>query len=318
MRRGPLARGLLVGLVCALLLPATAAADPSLSVPHSATQAYQSSSWALGIVVPQGASLQGGGKLRWEGVNNVTAVLTLPNITLPDRIVYVVLSVMTTGGAVLQAAVGVRPNDSAWLAYSWSIPDVESLPLVYRWIVNASGPEMAPSANVTVSIFFSSDSWNLRIADADTGISLERAFPVESGASLRAGDQEVFALESYSRSGTTFRGMGNLTLRSLLLDGARVTGGVYSYGDWDPSRNPLFVVGSSGTSPPAFMSFGQAEDGSFVWGYATVWGSSADPMIAIVETSALLSLVILAVLGTILWKVRRPRRPPNSGGRTVR
>jgi hypothetical protein len=267
-------------------------------------QAYPTTSWAVGLVVPEGASLQGGGKVRWEGVNNLTAAVTLPNITLPDEIVYAVVSVMTSDGSVLQTAAGIWPNDSSWFAYAWLIPSSTSVPLVYQWVLNGSEPAMAPGANVSISIYQISGSWNLRVTDEETGAGVTQQFPSGIGQSVRVGDQEVFALESYSRSGATFRDMGNLTLTAVYLDGLKVTGGVYAYSDWDPTHNPLFSVGSAGVTPPSFVSLGQAKDGSFVWGYETLWKSPNDTL-AIVETLLVLVSVVLGVVGVVLWKTRK-------------
>lgn len=312
LRSGLLARRLLVAAVCVLLFSASVEASSLPVAAVSSTQAtssgrsYPTASWALGVVVPEGASLQGGSKLRWESVRNVTAAFTLPNVTMPDRIVYAVMSLMTSDGGVMQAAAGIRPDEGSWFAYSWSIPDFKSVPLIYRWSLNSSEPEMAPGADVTISIFQSSNVWTLRIQDDSTGARVERAFLVGVGTSLKAGDQEVFSLESYSRLGATFRDMGNLTLRSLLVDGARVTGGVYAYGDWEPRHNPLFAVGSSGVSPPSFISLGQGDDGSFIWGYDLYWGGSGDSVMAVVETLALLLSALFLVIGVVLWKTRGP------------
>lgn len=314
MRIRPPARRLLVAAVCTFLLPAAIIAPSSLPIVASTAQAaasgqtYPNASWALGLVVPEGASLHGGDKLLWEEVSNLTVVFTLPNISMPDRMVYAVLSVMTSDGGVLQAAAGIGPNASVWSAYSWSIPDVKSIPLTYNWILNATGPRMSPGANVTISIFYSSGSWNLRTTDQKTGISTEREFPQGQGTALKVGDQEVFSFESYSRLGATFRNMGNLTLDSILVNGARVVSGVYAYGQWDPHKNPLFVVGSSGTSPPTWISLGQTADGSFVWGYGTVWRNVGDSMLTVLEWSILFLLVSSSVILAVLWKTRKPRR----------
>ena len=271
-------------------------------------QAYPTTSWAVGLVVPEGASLQGGGKVAWEGVNNLTAAVTLPNITLPDEIVYAVVSVMTSDGSVLQTAAGIWPNDSEWFVYAWLIPSSSSVPLAYQWVLNGSEPAMTPGANVSISIYQVSGSWGLRVTDEESGAELTQQFPSGVGQSLMVGDQEVFALESYSRLGATFRDMGNLTLTGMFLDGLKVTGGVYAYSDWDPTHNPLFSVGSAGVSPPSFVSLGQARDGSFVWGYETQWSSPNDTLAA-VETLLILAFVVLGVVGVVLWKTRKAKTP---------
>jgi hypothetical protein len=280
----------------------------ALGLVSASGQAYPTTSWAVGLVIPEGASLQGGGKVRWEGVNNLTAAVTLPNVTLPDEIIYAVLSVMTSDGSVLQAAAGVWPNDSNWFAYAWLIPSSTSVPPVYQWVLNGSEPAMAPGANISISIYQASGSWNLRVTDEGTGAGITQRFPSGIGQSVRVGDQEIFALESYSRSGATFRDMGNLTLTGVFLDELKVTGGVYAYSDWDPTHNPLFSVGSAGVTPPSFVSLGQAKDGSFVWGYETVWSNPNDTL-AIVETLLVLASVVLGVVGVVLWKTRKAKAP---------
>lgn len=313
MRRSPAVHQAVVAALLALLVTAPAEAASSVitgtstAVTIPSDRTYPSSSWGLGIVVPERATLQGGGKLLWEGVSNVTAVVTLPNITRPDGIVYAVLSVMTSDGGVLQAAVGVRPNDSDWFAYSWSILNAHSVPLSYSWLLNASQPGMAPGANVTISIFRAGGTWTLRVFNDGTNASVEKVFPQGENTSLKAGGQEVFSLESYSRSGATFLDMGNLTLNCLLLDGAEVVGGVYSYGAWDPTHNPLFAVGSSGSSPPPFIYLLEPQEGSFVWGYTASWGSGSTSF-PVGEGLVLLVLAVLCASTVAIWMSRKTRQ----------
>jgi hypothetical protein len=307
----------LVAVICALIATAPIAAAVGPSRPSALqvggkVQAYPTSSWAIGVVVPQGAGLQGGGKVAWDGVSNVTALVTLPNITLPDGIVYAVVSLMTSGGSVVQAAAGIWPNESTWAAFSWLITGVGSPLLNYDWILNASRPVMTVGSDVTISIYLASGSWNLKITDLSTGAGVAKAFPGVLGDSLMVGDQEAFALESYTRSSATFHDMGNLTLGGLFLNGDKVTGGVYTYSVWDPDHDPLFAVGSSGTSPPSFASIGRAEDGSFVWGYDTMWNSGGDSLAAAWVTGAVVAGAILIGTGAAIWGMRRARhRPPN-------
>ena len=277
-------------------------------------QSYSNSSWALGIVVPEGAPVQGGGSLRWEGVGNVTVEVELPNITLPDRVVYAVESVMASDGSVLQAAAGAYPNRTFWLAYSWTVPGTGQGPVTYQWILNGSDPLMEPSAQVSISIYREGGVWNLRVENLDDGASVVRQFPKEVAGTLRAGDQEVFALESYSKSGSTFRTMGNLTMQAILVDDTKVTGGFYSYGDWDPTHNPVFVVGSSGTSPPIFISLTKIGTSSFAWGYTAGWvGGEAgfldqDDFVLIVALAAVALLAVGVSYQLIVASRRGPKR----------
>jgi len=289
--------------VC-LFLPGFGAVLASGTTQLQAT--YPSSSWAIGVVVPEGAQVLGGGSVRWEDVTNVTASVALPNIESPDGIVYAILSVMTSDGSVLQAAAGAMPNRTVWLSFAWSVRGAGSLTPSYQWVLNASEPEMNPMTNVSISIFRMSGLWAFRLTDAGTGSSVEKSFPSGPGPVLRAGDQEVFALESYSRTLATFRGMGNLTLYSILLDGNKVTGGCYLYGGWDPVHNPLFVVGGSGSSPPSFVYAAEGPVGSFFWDYEGVWGVQESPVGGLAEILVVVSVAGALTLGGLgVWLARK-------------
>jgi hypothetical protein len=304
--RSELRAGLLVLFMALLLLqiPGAMAGAPQ----SSPGQVYPNSSWALGVVVPEGAGLQGGGSVNWGRVTNVTAEVTLPNITLPDGVVYTVLSVMTNDGSVLQAAAGISPNGSLWMTYAWSITGTPPSQFTYRWVLNGSEPKMSPNANVSISIFEGGHTWELKVVDEDIGTSVTEQYPSGMDPTLMAGDQEVFALESYSRTGATFQNMDNLTLRSLSLNGQRVVGKLYTYDQWDPDHNPVFIVGSSGTSPPSFIYVGEEAGGSFFWDYVRVWGVAGDPLGGLVEVTVVVLLVVAASVGIAIWITRRPAR----------
>ena len=268
--------------------------------------AYPNSSWAIGVVVPEAAQIVGGGGVRWESIKNVTASLTLPDIESPDGIVYAVLSVMTSDGSVLQAAAGALPNRTGWLVFAWSVQAASSRPTSYQWVLNASEPEMSPLANISISIFFTSGLWSLRVADMSSGSSVEKSFPPGPAPTLRAGDQEVFALESYTRTLATFLDMGSLRLNSILLDGEKVISGCYLYSDWDMIHNPLFVVGSSGSGPPSFINAGESSAGSFFWDYTGVWGIQENPLGSLAEALAAVSVGGALTLGGLgLWLAKK-------------
>lgn len=308
--RGDLARAAVFLAVLFLLMSTsvgrTSAGTEAPSTPlASADGQYPTTSWALGVVAPEGAGLEGGGTLRWGGVTNVTAVALLPNITLPSGIVYVVLSVMTDGGTVLQAAAGVVPGKDVWMAYSWSIPDIDSVPLSYLWVLNGSGPAAHPGDAVALSILQTNGTWSLGVKNVESKASIEQAFPGHVVQPLRAGDQEVFALESYSRDASTFREMGNLTLEGIFADGQMVTGGIYTYSDWDMVHNPVFAVGSSGTSPPAFISVSRGADGSMMWNYDVVWHGHGDPYLGVEAVFAVFVGVASAVLCVVVLLAKR-------------
>ena len=306
--------------VCILL--AVAAAGPLTAAAYGTGQPYPNSSWALGVVVPEGAELAGGGSLHWEGVTNVSALVTLPNISSHGRLVYVVMSLMTCDSAVMQVAAGTFPNGTGWLAYSWYVPNAGSIPIAYNWILNASIPRMFPGSTVTFSIFVANGGWNLKVVDCGTGALVERSFPTGASLSLKQGDQEVFALESYSREAAVFQSMGNLTLSALMVDGVRVSGGLYPYGDWNTKTSPLFVVGSPGSSPPGFISINQQAGGPVTWGYSTQWTNEAYDLDAVAMAAGFLSAsaAAFALMGVVILLTRkgRTRREAGPGGATYR
>lgn len=298
-RRQPVAAASIAAcLLLALQLAGTAAAAGGV-----AGQPYPNSSWALGVVAPEGAELAGGGSLHWEDVSNVTALVVLPNINPAGRMVYAVMSLMTTDGAVLQVAAGTFSNGTGWLSYSWFIPDASSIPIAYVWVLNASLPGMPPNSRASLSIFVREGVWHLRITSLETGAFVERSFPPGLANTLKQGDQEVFALESYTREAGVFQNMGNLTLVGLMVDGTQVTSGFYSYSDWNNVRNPLFAVGSSGTSAPGFVSLSQS-DGSVTWSYSPLWtngeyaisGAAIMASATTLSTAAIGALVVLFLL----------------------
>lgn len=315
MKAGGPTRTVLV-LLCMLLLLTTnqVAASEEQSQQTTSAENYIPTSWALGVVVPEGAALEEGGSLHWGHVTNVTATVVLPNIKFPDRIVYALVSVMTADESVLQVGVGIYPGSGTWLVYSNLVTNVWSAPPTYKWILNASGPQMAPNSSVLISIYRPrAGPWSLRVLETGTGSSVDKTFPTGIAPSLKAGDQEVFAFESYSRSASTFRDMGNLTLESLLVDGESVSGGFYSYGDWDSVHNPLFAVGSTGSALPDFISFRLGGDCAAVWGYRSGWQTNDGAISGWLSTDVLVvslsfSLVAVALIAVLITRVRRRRR----------
>jgi len=311
--KGGLELGLAALVSVCLLLPGPEAALASGTAQWQLAAAYDNSSWAIGVVVPEGAGLLGGGGVQWGGVANVTASLVLPGIASPDRVVYAILSVMTSDGSVLQAAAGALPNRTGWLGFAWLVQGADSGAPTYTWVLNASEPAMDPEANVSLSIFRASGMWRLSITDLDTGSKAARSFPAGPASTLRGGDQEAFALESYSRTLGTFSSMGNLTLNSLWLDGKRVVSGCYLYADWDMVHNPLFVVGSSGSSPPSFVNAKGDPSGSYFWSYSGVWGAQVDPVAGVDQVLVAVTLAGAVALGTLgVWWVRRRKSESGS------
>ena len=234
----------------------------------------------------------------WEKAKNVTAVVTLPSFDQTDNTIYAIVSVMAGDGSVLQVAAGINPNMTHWLAYGFLISKLEANPQNYTWVLNSSKPEMDPSATVVLSIYLSSNVWNYRLQNANTNASIWGEFSSSVRPTLKAGDQEVFALESYSNSQGTFENMGNFVLDSLLVDGRRVVKGWYPYGDWDGAHNPLFVVG--GLSPPPFLFIQRFDNNTIVWSYDE-WNGSEQTLPA---ESILIPLGLVTVfVATAVWVI---------------
>jgi hypothetical protein len=279
-----------------VLSPPLGAISPSAGgsggVKDNWSRAY--SSWALGIVVPDGAKLEGGGVVSWRAETNITALVHLPNVTRPDGITYIVLSAMGNDRTVFQVAVGIWPSSSLWSVYSWFITGVDSQSPTYKWVANGTGQQMSPSDLLSISIFLGPSAWLYGVADYNTSGFWEGFFPGASARSFDSGDQEVVSLESYSRSTSTFHDMGNLTLESLYVDGERILGGWYSYSGWDPQHNPLFTVG--GSAAPLFISFASNARGGAVWSYSPEWtGGRADPFTAPIAAGVIATVLAVCV-----------------------
>jgi hypothetical protein len=271
-----------------------------ISRPTQIEQPYPSGSWALGVVVPENAQFADGGRLSWENVTAVTAVVQLPNITSTDAPILAVESIMALDGSVLQVAAGIYPNSTRWYAYGWYIGNPKAYPQTYAWILNSSRPEMTPGSSISLSMYFSSGHWHYAIEEMRTKeITIgEYAFNVPS--EVKSGDQEIIALESYSTSDGVFAHMGNMTLNTLNINKRKVADGWYPYGSWDTTHKPLFVVG--GLTPPGYISLQQVEGGSLDWSYqelvnpVTLPSPVSFPQLVI---SALASIVI--VLGVVAY-----------------
>ncbi len=68
------------------------------------------------------------------------------------------------------------------------------------------------------------------------------------------GEQEIIALESYTKKESLFSYMGNIILYALLLNGKKVVSGWYAYDGWDWTKHPLFVVGGSTQAPQYYIN----------------------------------------------------------------
>jgi hypothetical protein len=239
--------------------------------------------------------------------------LTLPNITFSDYPTLAVESLMATNESVMQIAAGIYPGNSKWLAYGWYIGDIETYPQSYEWVLNSSKPEMAAGASVSLSIFLSRGRWQYRIEDLSTHEVAAGEYATTVPPNLKVGDQEVFALESYTTSTLVFANMGNLTLDALRINGRKIATGWYGYGSWDTRHNPLFVVG--GLDPPSYITLQETHGGTLVWGYQQ-WPTSqpallpSPPLTAIVGVVALTGVLVV----TADYMTKRRRRVTSSTG----
>ena len=219
-----------VSILFFLLVLSSLNTTHATSKPAQAKNQYPSGSWGLGVVVPEDSRFTDGGSLSWTNATAVSLTMTLPNISFTDYPTLAVESVMASDGSVMQIAAGIYPNQTKWLAYGWYIRQVQAYPQSYDWILNSSEPEMVAGTTVSLSIYLSQGRWRYSIEDLTTQVVNSGYYGFDIPPALKVGDQEVFALESYSTSNAVFVNMGNLTLDSLRIDERQVSSGWYAYG----------------------------------------------------------------------------------------
>ena len=255
------------------------------------------------------------GRVEWQDVKNVTTIFRMPNITRTDNTIYIIMSLMTSSGSIIQAAAGLYQNMSTWGSYGMDIVNPTSYPQKYNFVLGSSEPEITPGHFVSLSLYVSGNAWNQKLTDLNSSRSINATFGASDQfpPTLRIGDQFVIAFESYTSNSTVFENMGNLTLNSVLVDGARVTGGLYAYSGWDNVHYPLFSVG--GGSPPNFVSVRVLGNGSAVWSFSSGWSSSGSPSFPIEFMVVYLvagAVAVLAVSLTAILLVQRRRGKANS------
>ena len=260
---------------------------------------YPSGPWGLGVVVPENARFSDGRHLSWGNATAVSVTMRLPNISFTDYPTLAVESVMAADGSVMQVAAGIYPNYTKWLAYAWYIQQVQTYPQTYEWVLNSSRPEMSAGAPVSLSIHLSLGRWKYCIEDLSTHQAIIGDYAVNVPLALKAGDQEVFAFESYSTSSVVFAHMGNLTLSSLTVNGRQIQADWYGYGSWDTHHNPLFTVG--GRNPPSYISIQETKDASWFWSYHEWLGSGQappqrSPLTILVGVPTLAAIAAVAIL----------------------
>lgn len=249
----------------------------SINQTNSGWEHYLNATWALGIVVPNGAKLEDGSIIKWSEVSNITAIIRLPNITRTDHRIYIVLSAMTASGTILQVAVGLSPNNTHWLTYAMIALNISS-GTNYMWRTEGSPPIMEVYHTISISIYSLKNNqgkyeWNYIVHDIITGESNSGFLVDDNSHTFMDGDQEVIALESYTKKESIFSYMGNITLYSLLLNGKKVISGWYIYDGWDWTKHPLFVVGGA-TPAPQYISI-SSNNGIIYWKYEPIsWSTS--------------------------------------------
>jgi hypothetical protein len=217
-------------------------------------------------------------------------------------------SVMAADGSVMQIAAGIYPTNNKWFAYGWYIRNVQANPQTYNWVLNSSKPEMMAGAPVSLSIYLSQGHWHYRIEDLTTREAAVGEYAPDLPPSLRVGDQEVFALESYSTSNIVFARMGNLTLDELAVNGKQIAGGWYGYGSWDTHHNPMFVVG--GLDPPPYISLQERSDGTVVWSYLQ-WSATTEAQPQSLPLTILVGIPVLVASALLVAVYATKRRIGN-------
>ena len=254
-------------------------------------------------------SLTDAGKVQWQKVRNVTALFRVPNITSTDNTIYLVMSLMTSDGAVIQVAAGIYRNMSSWGTYGMDIIHPTVYPQQYTPALDTGEPEIAPGHMASLSLYESNDTWNQKLVDLNSGKTVDAPFQSAGiSSSLKAGDQFVIALESYTSNKTIFESMGNITLESIIVDGARVSGGAYAYSGWDNVHYPLFSVG--GASPPSFVTVQLLNNGSAVWSYGQIWSSSETlqiPFQLILIIAVVVAVLIFSLVALLLIQRSKSR-----------
>jgi len=221
---------------------------------------------------------------------------------------------MAADGSVMQIAAGIYPGNSRWLGYGWFIRDVQANPQSYDWVLNSSGPEMATGEAISLSISLFQGRWEYRIEDLSTHEVTTGEYAATVPPTLRVGDQEVFALESYTTSSVVFAHMGNMTLDALRINGRKIAAGWYGYGSWDTRHNPLFVVG--GLDPPPYISLQPTDVGTFVWGYEQ-WSVNTQTQPESFPSDIVIGVVVLGGVLTLTTGYMIRRRRECSTGRRL-
>lgn len=259
--------------------------------------------WALGIVIPEGASLNNGDTVKWGLSSNLTVVLSVPMINMTDDTVYAIVSVMTESGVVLQAAAGIEKGDSCWRSYVMYARGIYSGKKEYVPVLLGGSPSFLPGDSAIISIYseFSDDVpvWSVRIVNPSSREEVLVRLFSDGSSRFMKGDHEVVALESYTKNEEIFRNMGEMVLEDVFIDGKRVLGGWYVSDGQVFMSNLLFEVGA-GEPVPSFLYLADSGNSSVVWGYSS---GSWEPM-RNNSSILLLGALLLSILVIIIVVIR--------------
>ncbi|MEM4289881.1 MAG: hypothetical protein QXQ48_06375 [Nitrososphaerota archaeon] len=261
------------------------------------------SPWALGLTIPDKSPLEDGEVLDWSAANNLTIVVTLPNINYTDNTLYVIVSVMTMSGTVLQVAAGLEPGQEVWSTHVMYVTGVYGSGKEYHLVARGAAPYSRPGDKLSISIYSAmigpNSTWFGEVYNYLTGEGKRFVILVNGSSSFRAGSQEVIALESYTSKEEVFTGMGRMILHGIFINGRRVVGGWYVDDGQVFYRESLFVVGG-GAPVPSFISIDDLPDHEVAWLYSpAVWETSD-----LGGFYTLLLLMALALLIIVVFAVR--------------
>jgi hypothetical protein len=257
-------------------------------------------SWGLGLTIPNGSPLEDGSRVEWGKHRNITVVLTLPNISYTDKTIYFIVSIMTKQQTVIQAAIGIHPNNTYWTSSFMYVRNVYQHNKTYIAVLPDSPPYFHPYDKASISIYYrpSEDGaggvWASSITNLSTGKSIDVDILVDNSSTFMDGEQEVIALESYTSNEKIFEQMDQAILHSILVDGRRVLGGWYIDDGQVFDRRPLFEVG--GGQAPSFISIIFKDDGTIAWIYSKpTWNNSLSPVYSIMFLLLLVISMIIVV-----------------------
>ncbi len=266
--------------------------------------------WGLGLTIPDGSPQGNGDVVDWSSTSNLTVIVTLPRINYTDGIIYVIASIMTQSGNILQVAAGLSPGEENWSTYFMYATNISSQGKTYVPVLLKGGPSLAPGDTVSISIFSTriglEPRWMGRVCDLASGECREISLLADGSSTFMPGEQEVIALESYTSTEEVFSDMSSMVLHSVLADGEKVVGGWYIDDGLVFTRRPLFEVGGAFPVPNfIYMSF--PSESSAVWAYsAPSWeaGSNVDDT-SIFGIAITLLAVLIAIVAASALKMKR-------------